>query len=80
MGKTAVNNQTQDNVYDVIVVGGGSAGVAAELFEGCKALDGYVGCIFDWRTLWGVCVARDLPISNLQEQLTAQGAILDGTR
>jgi len=89
--------------YDVAVVGGGSAGVAAavaaaakgartllierdpfvggdlisglpilgccnshgewivggvldELLQGCRDLGGYTGCIFDWRTLWGVCV------------------------
>lgn len=31
-------------------------GVTSELLDRCKALGGYQGCIFDWRTLWGVCV------------------------
>ena len=31
-------------------------GVAKELFEGCEALDGYVGPVFDWRLNWGVCL------------------------
>lgn len=31
-------------------------GVAEDLLQACRSLGGYVGCIFDWRTLWGVCV------------------------
>ncbi len=35
-------------------------GVVTDLLERCKALGGYVGCLFDWRTLWGVCVHPDV--------------------
>ncbi|MFP3904722.1 MAG: FAD-dependent oxidoreductase [Armatimonadota bacterium] len=31
-------------------------GVLDELLDACSRLGGYVGCIFDWRTCWGVCV------------------------
>lgn len=31
-------------------------GVAKELFENCKEMDGYIGPVFDWRLIWGVCV------------------------
>lgn len=31
-------------------------GIARELFKGCEALDGYIGPVFDWRLIWGVCV------------------------
>ncbi len=35
-------------------------GVIDELLQGCRDLQGYVGCVFDWRTLWGVCVDPDV--------------------
>ena len=31
-------------------------GVVKELVAGCEALGGYVGCLFDWRTTWAVCL------------------------
>lgn len=31
-------------------------GVLDELLEECRNLHGYIGPVFDWRTLWGVCV------------------------
>jgi hypothetical protein len=31
-------------------------GVAAELIAACSQRGGYVGPVFDWRTLWGECV------------------------
>lgn len=34
-------------------------GVACELINACDDLGGYVGCIFDWRTMWGVCCHPD---------------------
>jgi len=35
-------------------------GVLHELLDACKKLGGYIDCICDWRTLWGVCVNPDL--------------------
>jgi len=31
-------------------------GVLGTLLEECRALDGYIGPLCDWRTVWGVCV------------------------
>lgn len=31
-------------------------GVLEELLSGCEALGGAIGRVFDWRTLWGVCI------------------------
>jgi hypothetical protein len=31
-------------------------GIAADLFARTRQLDGYVGAIFDWRLIWGVCL------------------------
>lgn len=31
-------------------------GIAKEFFDGCEALDGYIGALFDWRLMYGVCV------------------------
>lgn len=35
-------------------------GVASELLDACRGMDGYVGCIFDCRTLWGECFSPDV--------------------
>lgn len=35
-------------------------GVPRELFESLDRLGGYVGPVFDWRTMWGVCVDPEL--------------------
>ncbi|MBU0476999.1 FAD-dependent oxidoreductase [bacterium] len=35
-------------------------GVLRELLDACKRMSGYIGCICDWRTLWGVCVNPDI--------------------
>src|SRR3954471_13370601 len=98
-----MNKPIENSHWDVIVLGGGSAGVAAataagrngakvllvdagpmiggelvsgipidgclntrgewivggcldELFDECRRMEGYIGPLFDWRTIWVVCV------------------------
>jgi hypothetical protein len=40
------------NVRGEWIVGG----VARELFDACDAAGGYIGPVFDWRLMWGVCL------------------------
>ena len=51
-------------------------GVMHELIEFCKANDGYVGCICDWRTLWGVCVHPDTLRLGIYSRLSDVGVTL----
>lgn len=40
------------NVRGEWIVGG----LARELFDACAAAEGYIGPVFDWRLMWGVCL------------------------
>lgn len=51
-------------------------GVLDELIEGCTALGGYVGRVFDWRTLWGVCVDPEVMRLVIVDALNRQGVDL----
>ncbi|MCE5237003.1 FAD-dependent oxidoreductase [bacterium] len=51
-------------------------GVLDELLEGCKRLEGYLGCICDWRTLWGVCVDPEVLRLVILEVLARHGVEL----
>ncbi len=35
-------------------------GVIRELFDECDKMDGYIGGIYDWRTLWVVCIDPEI--------------------
>lgn len=48
-------------------------GVARELIDACEAMGGYVGCIFDWRTMWGVCCHPDVMRLAIAEALERHG-------
>jgi hypothetical protein len=37
-----------------------AGGVATQLFDACAALGGYIGPVFDWRTMYAVCVDPEL--------------------
>ncbi|MGI5817381.1 MAG: FAD-dependent oxidoreductase [Armatimonadota bacterium] len=51
-------------------------GVLDELLEGCRAREGCVGRVFDWRTLWGVCVDPDVMRLVIVDVLRRQGVDL----
>lgn len=51
-------------------------GAARRLFDACDRLDGYIGAICDWRTLYGVCVSPDILRLVMTEQLAAAGVRL----
>ncbi len=66
-------------------------GIAAELLNACKALDGYVGSVFDWRLMWAICVdpevmklvTVELLARNMVSTLLytfAQDVVVDGGR
>lgn len=48
-------------------------GVARELIDACDAMGGYIGCIFDWRTMWGVCCHPDVMRLAIAEALQRHG-------
>jgi hypothetical protein len=50
-------------------------GVVDELFAECKRMEGYIGPLFDWRTIWVVCVDPEvmkLAVSNLVSRAGVQ--------
>lgn len=66
-------------------------GVAADLFDHTRSLDGYVGHIFDWRLIWGVCLDPEVMKLVVVEALArnkvktllysfVEDVVLDGSR
>src|SRR5690554_505684 len=48
-------------------------GVLRELLESCKALDGYIGPVFDWRLNYGVCFDPEIMKIVVIEALACAG-------
>lgn len=51
-------------------------GIPRDIVEGCSRLDGYIGPVFDWRTVWGVCFDPEVIKLTLVDALASAGVDL----
>lgn len=53
-----------------------TGGVTRELLSACEELGGYIGPVFDWRTLWGVCFDPEAMRLSISRMLAEAGVTI----